>query len=144
MSAQGTLNSVLCPEQSDISLQDGSSSLTLLKPLPQVFPTHLPVRLRAPLDSGLEYSEDFGAFESREFVANPDLRRRVCRAMFLTLSENGFAPPEARKCALRLEQQLRRQDPSMTEEYRNLYRNMTQKQGQPSRNISVIEAYVPY
>jgi hypothetical protein len=67
--------------------------------------------------------------ESREpsedaSVADLDLQKKVCRAIFQILSQNGFDAESGKSLALRIERRLRSKDPSMCDSYRSLYKRM--------------------
>jgi len=57
-------------------------------------------------------------------VADPDLQKKVCRAVFQILSQNGFEAENCKSLALRIERRLRAKDPSMCGSYRSLYKRM--------------------
>lgn len=57
-------------------------------------------------------------------VADPDLQKKVCRAIFQILSQNGFDAENCKSLALRIERRLRAKDPSMCDSYRSLYKRM--------------------
>ena len=57
-------------------------------------------------------------------VADPDLQKSVCRAVFHILSQNGFEAESCKSLALRIERRLRAKDPSMSDSYRSQYKRM--------------------
>lgn len=88
---------------------------------PQLPPT---IQLQA-----IDQPKDLIERESREpseeaSVADLDLQKKVCRAIFQILSQNGFDAESSKSLALRIERRLRSKDPSMCDSYRSLYKRM--------------------
>jgi len=57
-------------------------------------------------------------------VPDPDLRKKACRKICKVLEKNRFGKNEAQKLAINIEKNLRKKDPSMSEQYKRFFNMM--------------------
>ena len=61
---------------------------------------------------------------SKDKVRNPELRERVCKRVISILSANGFESKESESLAISIENNIRKRDPTMKDQYIKFIRKM--------------------
>jgi hypothetical protein len=61
---------------------------------------------------------------SKDKVRNPELRERVCKRVISILNANGFESKESESLAISIENNIRKRDPTMKDQYIKFIRKM--------------------